>query len=672
MPATLPCSLTCIFSSVLCDIHKICCDCQFCAANFTRADFAAAERIGFERELYPGPEEIEERNDAAKFFCVEGRMMKPELSLLGDHIQNHMYGYAAYSREQHHERFVPGRLELDPSTLSTAGHPCVAEYRVPYFDSGERQRLVRSLIERAVNRWINTSDEKKQWTDEQRKGKRGQKRNTDAKTTSPRLKSTVRKNIMKAQTTSGTEHQQSNEPEYTEADLVVMLRSIMNLKESLKVLHGSEKTDALNQLRTNRELIKQNFLPRMERALIKSQNLREHESSKLKLEDLMQIKDKDDKSGRCFCACVFPLHNERELYPLKVWGSFSRLNFLTTTSGTETPMGRGCLKSHIGVDDPDGEGRPGKAALIFRMPVEAIRRYYGEDIGLYFAFLQVYTKMLVWPGLFGLLVTIMQFVNQHASANGNAATLPFAIFICLWVQVFLSQWRRTQALYSFRWGTEGYEEKETARRQFEGDEHKITTLKSALLYGNDESQQPRGATLKVFMAQEPYTKRVKKLALSASVLLLIGFSVISCCILALYLKAFSNHPHLCGQICANYPHLCGHSTNPGTPEPEPEPVIYPDDHDHRHQHASPQPKPEPEPEPEDIHQSCLERRMFLIGGSVFNLCAVVLFTQIYKRLAHRLNEIENWRTETQHRVSALTLRACMIPPEPTGTHLCTV
>ena len=123
------------------------------------------------------------------------------------------------------------------------------------------------------------------------------------------------------------------------------------------------------------------------------------------------------------------------------------------------------------------------------MPVEAIRRYYGEDIGLYFAFLQVYTKMLVWPGLFGLLVTIMQFVNQHASANGNAATLPFAIFICLWVQVFLSQWRRTQALYSFRWGTEGYEEKETARRQFEGDEHKITTLKSALLYGNDESRQ---------------------------------------------------------------------------------------------------------------------------------------------------------------------------------------
>lgn len=37
------------------------------------------------------------------------------------------------------------------------------------------------------------------------------------------------------------------------------------------------------------------------------------------------------------------------------------------------------------------------------LPIEEIRNYFGSSIGLYFGFIEFYTKALIFPAIFGIL-----------------------------------------------------------------------------------------------------------------------------------------------------------------------------------------------------------------------------------------------------------------------------
>lgn len=85
-----------------------------------------------------------------------------------------------------------------------------------------------------------------------------------------------------------------------------------------------------------------------------------------------------------------------------------------------------------------------KFAFKFSMkqPIEDIRDYYGTSIALYFAFIEFYTKALIFPSLLGLL----QFV-WHLN-------LPIVCgFYVLWTTIFLELWNRRCSILAYRWGT---------------------------------------------------------------------------------------------------------------------------------------------------------------------------------------------------------------------------
>ncbi|XP_041833879.1 anoctamin-2b isoform X2 [Melanotaenia boesemani] len=132
-------------------------------------------------------------------------------------------------------------------------------------------------------------------------------------------------------------------------------------------------------------------------------------------------------------------------------------------------------------------------------PIDLVRKYFGEKIGLYFAWLGVYTQLLIPASIVGIIVfgygvaTVdtnipslemcderlnftmcplcdgaCDFWHLSTACNtarashlfDNPATVFFAIFMSLWAVLFLEHWKRRQISLSFSWDLTGIEEDE--------------------------------------------------------------------------------------------------------------------------------------------------------------------------------------------------------------------
>ncbi|XP_037539424.1 anoctamin-1 [Nematolebias whitei] len=132
-------------------------------------------------------------------------------------------------------------------------------------------------------------------------------------------------------------------------------------------------------------------------------------------------------------------------------------------------------------------------------PVDLIRKYFGEQIGLYFAWLGVYTQLLIPPSVLGIIVFLygiftvdtnvpsqetcdenlnitmcplcdavcdywqLSTVCSLARATylfDNGATVLFAIFMSLWAAWFLEQWKRRQMCLRHTWDLTSLEDEE--------------------------------------------------------------------------------------------------------------------------------------------------------------------------------------------------------------------
>uniref|UniRef100_A0A673Y8R0 Anoctamin n=1 Tax=Salmo trutta TaxID=8032 RepID=A0A673Y8R0_SALTR len=134
-------------------------------------------------------------------------------------------------------------------------------------------------------------------------------------------------------------------------------------------------------------------------------------------------------------------------------------------------------------------------------PIGLIRKYFGEKIGLYFAWLGVYTQMLIPAAIVGAIVflygcatvdndipsmeicdprnniTMCPLCDRACSywklktACGtarashlfdNPATVFFSIFMALWAAMFMEHWKRRQMRLNYIWDLTGFEEEEVS------------------------------------------------------------------------------------------------------------------------------------------------------------------------------------------------------------------
>eukprot|EP00968_Pinguiococcus_pyrenoidosus_P003107 scaffold184_cov316-Pinguiococcus_pyrenoidosus.AAC.5 len=98
--------------------------------------------------------------------------------------------------------------------------------------------------------------------------------------------------------------------------------------------------------------------------------------------------------------------------------------------------------------------------------LELVRHYFGEQVALYFCFIQHYTVHLSAPAAVGLAVQ----TNVLSTMTTQAASVPvFIVFLCCWAIVMLEFWKRKEAETAMKWGTKG-SEVSRARPEFYGEE----------------------------------------------------------------------------------------------------------------------------------------------------------------------------------------------------------
>uniref|UniRef100_A0AAQ4RYA7 Anoctamin n=1 Tax=Gasterosteus aculeatus aculeatus TaxID=481459 RepID=A0AAQ4RYA7_GASAC len=134
-------------------------------------------------------------------------------------------------------------------------------------------------------------------------------------------------------------------------------------------------------------------------------------------------------------------------------------------------------------------------------PLNLIRKYYGEKIGIYFAWLGFYTEMLLFAAIVGTICFIYGFLtyddnewskeicSEEVGGNivmcplcdkkcgywklnttcnsswqshlfDNVGTVFFAIFMGIWVTLFLEFWKRRQARLEYEWDLVDFEEEQ--------------------------------------------------------------------------------------------------------------------------------------------------------------------------------------------------------------------
>uniref|UniRef100_A0A8C6K8E1 Anoctamin n=1 Tax=Nothobranchius furzeri TaxID=105023 RepID=A0A8C6K8E1_NOTFU len=173
-------------------------------------------------------------------------------------------------------------------------------------------------------------------------------------------------------------------------------------------------------------------------------------------------------------------------------------------------------------------------------PLDLIRRYFGEKISLYFAWLGWYTGMLFPAAVVGLLVFLYGvFTLEHCPVSkeicqatdiimcpicdqycpylrlsdsciyakvthlfDNGATVFFAVFMAVWATVFLEFWKRRRAVLAYDWDLIDWEEEEVKLRpQFEAK------------YSKKERMNPISGKPEPYQA---FTDKYSRLLVSAS------------------------------------------------------------------------------------------------------------------------------------------------------------
>uniref|UniRef100_A0A3Q1HU08 Anoctamin n=1 Tax=Anabas testudineus TaxID=64144 RepID=A0A3Q1HU08_ANATE len=186
----------------------------------------------------------------------------------------------------------------------------------------------------------------------------------------------------------------------------------------------------------------------------------------------------------------------------KMWNATPQLQLCFLLAGITSLLGNGVYSAAYPLHDVSNllyEEWANYSVFYKYQPIGLVRKYFGEKIGLYFAWLGLYTQMLIPASLVGVIVFLygcatvddnipsMEICHPRnnitmcplcdrvcsywklSSACGtarashlfdNPATVFFSIFMALWAAMFMEHWKRRQMRLNYEWDLTGFEDEE--------------------------------------------------------------------------------------------------------------------------------------------------------------------------------------------------------------------
>ncbi|XP_023281325.1 anoctamin-1-like isoform X1 [Seriola lalandi dorsalis] len=196
-------------------------------------------------------------------------------------------------------------------------------------------------------------------------------------------------------------------------------------------------------------------------------------------------------------------------------------------------------------DIKEGNAEPNDRKLLYEewasysvfykyQPIGLIRKYFGEKVGLYFAWLGVYTQMLIPAAIVGVIVFLYgcatvddnipsmeicdprnnitmcplcdracsywKLVTACGTARAshlfdNPATVFFSIFMALWAVLFMEHWKRRQMRLNYIWDLTGFgEEEEEEHKDHNRAEYEFRVMQKTMRL---EHSTPKGEKVKL-------------------------------------------------------------------------------------------------------------------------------------------------------------------------------
>ena len=111
----------------------------------------------------------------------------------------------------------------------------------------------------------------------------------------------------------------------------------------------------------------------------------------------------------------------------------------------------------------------------WEQPIDDIRDYFGEKIGLYFEFLGHYTSWLLPLSIVGAITGLDIFIESLifkdlSEALGTSFLVPACcVFVAFWAQFMLEFWKRKESTKAMEWGMSSFEDEESDRAEYYGD-----------------------------------------------------------------------------------------------------------------------------------------------------------------------------------------------------------